>query len=61
MNETNPAPADALRDRLAESEDIIDLLRIGSDNETDTVVDCMEAAKLIDLYDAALRATGEGK
>ena len=44
----------ALKNRLEEASEVIDLLRIGADNETDTVIDCMEAVRLIDAFDAAL-------
>ena len=45
---------EALKNRLDEANEVIDLLRIGADNETDTVIDCMEAVLLIDAFDAAL-------
>jgi len=45
---------EALKTRLNEASETIDLLRIGADNETDTVIDCMEAVRLVDAFDAAL-------
>jgi hypothetical protein len=50
----NPESGDRTKAFLDEASDVINLLRIGIDNETDTVIDCMEAVHLVDAFDSIL-------
>jgi hypothetical protein len=45
---------EAVKTHLDEASEVIYLLRIGADYETDTTIDCMGAVRLVDAFDAAL-------